>query len=188
MNLNVKYSTKSNFMGAYMSRAVNNFIIIFCSHLIKPMVKPHFCGIFSSRVSDVIADVMSVILFLLLLSYAVTIAICLTALNLVEPFGVAFFGFVASCFNLLMQLIIYCAFSENVTTDLYATGDIFYEFPWYRLPVDLQKLFILGILRAQSEFRLTGLGIIECSLKVFASVMYLNVVLSILFYIFYIYV
>lgn len=123
-----------------------------------------------SRVADVISDVMSGILFVILLSYAVTIAVCLVGLEIVEPFGVAFFGLIASISSLLTQMVIYCAFSENMTNDLYSTGDLFYESPWYRLSPTLQKLYILPIARLHREFRLTGLGIIECSLRIFASV------------------
>lgn len=113
---------------------------------------------------------MSAILFVLLLSYAVTIAIFMFGLELVRPLGVTFFGLLTALLNFLAQLAIYCYFSENVTHDLLATSDLFYESPWYRLPYKLQKLYVVPIARAQRQFRLTGLGIIECSLRVFASV------------------
>lgn len=134
------------------------------------MVCFHFLPPDSFRVADVISDVMSTILFLLLLSYSITIAALLISLQLLNTLTVASFGLVIAVVNILTQILIYCAFSENMTHDLLATGDIFYNSPWYRLSVTLQKLYVLSILRPQRKFRLSGLGIIECSLGVFASV------------------
>lgn len=66
---------------------------------------------------------------------------------------------------------IYCFLSENVTHNLTLIGDYFYNYTtWYRLAVKQQKLLILPIQCAQKEFRLEGLGIVECSLRVFSSV------------------
>lgn len=123
-----------------------------------------------SRLAGIIDDVMGIILFILLVSYGVIIAIFLFGLELVDIYRVEAFGLMIALGNLLTQLVIYCAFSENVTTNLLSTGDFFYGSPWYRLPVHFQKVYIFSIRRAQREFRLTGLGIIECSLGVFASV------------------
>lgn len=79
-------------------------------------------------------------------------------------------GILASIFNLLTQMMIYCAFSENLTYDFCTTGEIFYNLLWYQFSIKLQKLYVLPLLRSQREFRLSGLGIIECSLRVLASV------------------
>lgn len=65
-----------------------------------------------------------------------------------------------------------CVFSEVITHDLCTIADIFYGYAWYRLPVKQQKLFILPIQRANKALRLTGLGLVDCSLRVFASVSY----------------
>lgn len=102
------------------------------------------------------------------------IAIFLIYLGLVNIVSIPGIGMITTIINLLVQLVIYCAFSEKVTNDLFESGDLFYESPWYRLPVKLQKLYILPVQRSQKEFRLSGLGIIECSLGVFASVGLLN--------------
>lgn len=88
----------------------------------------------------------------------------------IHSFGLTFFATLTGLINILMQMIIYCQLSENVTLDLLASGDTFYESLWYRLPITVQKLYMLPIQRSQREFRVTGLGIIECSLRVFASV------------------
>lgn len=113
---------------------------------------------------------MSSILFFQLLISAIDIAIFLVALdsNIVFNIGgvVAFVGLL----NVIVPLFIYCKLSENITTDLFATGDIFFECVWYRLPIKQQKIFFHPIQRGQREFRLMGLGISECSLNILSSV------------------
>lgn len=56
------------------------------------------------------------------------------------------------------------------TTDLLEIGDIFYNSAWYRLPIKEQRLLALPIQRSQREFRLSGLGFLDCSLAVYSSV------------------
>lgn len=113
---------------------------------------------------------MSPVLFFLLLSYAIIIAVFLLDFEAADELNLAVCGMVFAFMNVLMQLIIYCRLSENVTTDLFASGDLFYESPWYQLPPKLQMIYILPLQRPQREFRLTGLGILECSLRNFVSV------------------
>lgn len=122
------------------------------------------------ELADTIADIMSTVLFFLLLTYAITIAVFMVDMEATESIDLAFVGSLTGLINILIQLVIYCAYSENLTTDLGATGDVFYKTLWYQMPVKLQKLYVLSIARSQREFRLTGLGIIECSLRIFASV------------------
>lgn len=121
-------------------------------------------------VAGVIADVLSVVLFFSLLSYAVTIALFLFDLELAPLMSFASFGLMISLTNLLTQIVLYCTSSENLTYDLIATGDLFYDSTWFQLPIKLQKLYLLPIQRSRKEFRLNGRGIIECSLRVFAAV------------------
>lgn len=78
-------------------------------------------------------------------------------------FGVMLFGLCVT----ILSIYILCFLSENVTNTLEAIGDIFYNSAWYRLPPKQQELFIVPIQRAQINFRLSGIGIVECSLKVF---------------------
>lgn len=109
-------------------------------------------------------------LFFSLLSYAVTIALFLFDLELAPLMSFASFGLMISLTNLLTQIVLYCTSSENLTYDLIATGDLFYDSTWFQLPIKLQKLYLLPIQRSRKEFRLNGRGIIECSLRVFAAV------------------
>lgn len=115
---------------------------------------------------------MSVSLFLLLLVCAVLLAI----------YMVGTVGMTASLTDLTFMLsvmctlltalstYVFCFFSENVTNDLHSIGDAFYQANWYAHPAKQQKLYMLSIQRAQREFRMTGLGVVDCSLQVYSSV------------------
>lgn len=132
----------------------------------------HFRLLFGSRVAEYIADVMSPLLFFLLLSYSIIIAVFLFNVEALDELNFVVFGILTALSQLVMQLVIYSRLSEYITEDLSATGDLFYESPWYRLSPKQQKLYILPILRSQREFRLMGLGIIECSLRICAAVIF----------------
>lgn len=113
---------------------------------------------------------MSSILFVLLLLYGITIGVFMFGAISCDPTTVAFYGSVCALSDKLAELLMYCYLSENVTSDLGATGDAFFHSLWYRLPIKLQKLYIIPIQQSQKEFRLTGLGIVECSLRIFITV------------------
>lgn len=72
--------------------------------------------------------------------------------------------------SVLLPTFFFCKLSENITTDLEEIGDAFYNCPWYFLAVSQQKTFVLPIHRSQKTYRLTGLGIVSCSLDIFLSV------------------
>lgn len=120
--------------------------------------------------ADTIADIMSLILFIMLVMYAIIIALLLIALDASYAIDNEFFIKINGLNNILIPLAIYCTLSENVTVDLIATGNVFYTSCWYLLPDKLQKLYVLSISRSQKEYRLMGLGIVECSLRTFVSV------------------
>lgn len=72
--------------------------------------------------------------------------------------------------TVLIPSFLVCKFSETMTWHLQVIGDAFYECSWYCLGAKQQKLFLLPMQRAQKDFRINGLGIIDCSLEIFASV------------------
>lgn len=72
--------------------------------------------------------------------------------------------------TVLLPTFLFCKLSENMTDRLLKIGDVFYKCPWYRLSVRQQKLFLLPIQRGQMEYRISGLGIVECSLAIFTAV------------------
>lgn len=113
---------------------------------------------------------MSPAIFYQLLLCAVILAVYLFTIQVTELFS---FGSLVSFVGILCIVgptYIYCMLSENITIKIYEIGDGFYNIAWYRLPIKQQKLFILPIQRSQSEFRLMGLGLVDCSLGVFSAV------------------
>lgn len=85
--------------------------------------------------------------------------------------GIHFFASMAGLSTFMASTDVYCLFSEQITENLSDIGSTFYAYPWYRLPSKQQKRFMFLIRHAQNVFRITGLGIIECSLNVFLSVL-----------------
>lgn len=113
---------------------------------------------------------MSPAIFYQLLLCAVILAVYLFIIQMNALFSLATFVSIQGILSVLGPTYIYCMLSENVTIKLYDIGDCFYEFGWYRLPIKQQKLFLLPIQRSQSEFRMMGLGLVDCSLGVFSAV------------------
>lgn len=72
--------------------------------------------------------------------------------------------------SVMLPTFFYCKLSENLTTDLAVIGDAFYDCAWFNLLAKQQEFFLMPIQRAQIEFRCTGLGIVDCSLRIFLSV------------------
>lgn len=95
-------------------------------------------------------------LFVIESNDTITLEIFVASVNLALQLGTTFV-----CFYL----------SERITTELLGIDEIFYNSSWYRLlTAKQQQLVVLIIQQAQREIRLTGLGMIECSLPVFSSV------------------
>lgn len=113
---------------------------------------------------------MSVGLFFQLLICAVSLAVYMMGMETSKAFGLTFFVSISGIVNNLTATYIYCLLSENVTLDLGMIGNNFYDCAWYQLPVRQQRLFAVPIQWAQLEFRMTGLGWVECSLRVFTAV------------------
>lgn len=125
---------------------------------------------------------MSPTLFYQLLCGAVNTAILLVAIDMNNLYKLSTLSSLDGLVCIFVQTLFYCYLAERVTTDLLLIGHIFYESIWYCLPVAQQKLILLSIQRSQKEFRLKGLGLISCSLWVFASVSNnLNLSLNFLF-------
>lgn len=76
----------------------------------------------------------------------------------------------AISFVTLVSAFIYCHLSEGMTTKINDIDLIFYNVAWYELAISRQKSFIFIIRRTQNEFQLTGLGLVDCSLRVFTAV------------------
>lgn len=124
----------------------------------------------SSSIANSIGDIMSVGLFFQLLVCAISLAIYSVGLESNDILSMRFFISAIGLTNTISSTYAYCYLSEYVTYNLAMVGDYFYSCAWYCLPIKQQQLFILPIQRAQLKFRINGLGIVECSLRVFSSV------------------
>lgn len=75
-------------------------------------------------------------------------------------------------FNSSVIGFIYCYFSEKITNISFEIGDIVYFSSWYAMPFKQQKTIVMVIRESHEEFRLNGLGIIDCSLSTFLAVIF----------------
>lgn len=66
--------------------------------------------------------------------------------------------------------LLFCIFA-NITTDRIASiGDSAFNANWIDFPPDLRKYIIMIIMRSNDKVYFTGLGIVRCTLAVFAEV------------------
>lgn len=65
---------------------------------------------------------------------------------------------------------VFCFLSEKITTKSLECAIIAYNATWYEMSIIDQKAIILIIMRSQKEYRITGLGLVNCSLEVFLKV------------------
>lgn len=110
-----------------------------------------------------------------LLFYQLFVCAAATASNIfaLESNGILSARALGAVYDLTAVLaltFIYCYLSESMSLHLNGIGDIFYEMAWHRLPTKAQKLLILAIQHSQQEYRLKGLGFVDCSLFVFGKV------------------
>lgn len=124
----------------------------------------------SNSFSKYIRVIMSESLFCQLCICAVVTAINLYAL---EVSGISSVHAITSFYDLnitLLTTFVFCYFSEKLSSDLYDISEIFYNSIWYQLPAKQQILIIFAIQHSQRQFRLSGFGIIDCSLGTFFTV------------------
>lgn len=123
-----------------------------------------------TSIANSFGEIMNVGLFCQLLVCAILLAVYMIGLESNSSLSVSFVvSLVGLIYNVILAFI-FCFLSEFATHKLSAIGDSFYNFAWYRLPVKQQKMIILPIQRAQNEFRMSGFGVLECSLRVFSKV------------------
>lgn len=127
-------------------------------------------SVLSSSIAHYVADIMSVGFFFQLLVHAISLAVYMLGIETNNSHNASFFISMIGVIVTTTTTYIYCFLSEFVTHELAVIGDYFYDCAWYYLPARQQKLFIMPIQRTHLEFRMTGLGIVQCSLGVFSSV------------------
>lgn len=124
---------------------------------------------FHCSITESFCEIMEVILFTMTLMSSIVIAFNLFTM---ESIGLSLEAVVAF-WNLSLSIIllfVYCYLSDWITFDLVEVGDIFYNSPWYQLGSREQCLIILPIQRANRLVSLKGLGLFNCSVEVFVSV------------------
>lgn len=76
--------------------------------------------------------------------------------------------------NALVNQILFnyvtCNYSSNVMSKVNTIDDLAFNAHWYAYPVADQKLFPLVIQRTQKPVRMTGYGVIICSMETFLAV------------------
>lgn len=115
---------------------------------------------------------MEVIIFNITLICAVVIACNLLVFELIDEMNIVMLAAIIDLSVVIAMTFAYFYLSERITSDLLEIDDIFYDSPWYRLPIKRQKLLVLPIQRAGRELRMTGLGLFDCSLAVFSKVIF----------------
>lgn len=81
-----------------------------------------------------------------------------------------FFFQIIVVFVSLLWIILHCYYADLTTDRMEEIKDKIYDAKWFELPVELQKLSILVILRSQGLFRFNGLGIVYCTLETLGKV------------------
>lgn len=70
----------------------------------------------------------------------------------------------------MSNLFFYCYFGKSATEAFLKFGDRLFESKWSKLPIELQKLFILAIAKAQRPLFYHGFNIIRLNLVTFTKV------------------
>lgn len=113
---------------------------------------------------------MSGILFVVMLACVLILALILfsfdqsTAINMAQ---------LVNLMGLLAYLFLgftYSYFSETITANSFKIGEDAYNSLWNEMEIQQQKAIMLIIGRSQKEFRLTGLGLVDCTLATFLAV------------------
>lgn len=121
-------------------------------------------------VADTVGYVTLDVVFYQLMVCAVIIAFNLFALDIATATILHSIVSLGELLSTIVPTYIYCSLSEYFTANLLEIGEVFYASTWYNFRVKYQKLLKMPIMRSQREVRLSGLGLIDCSLNVFLSV------------------
>lgn len=134
------------------------------------LVATHFLDLFASRLASIVGESLSEIIFYQMLFSAIELASYMFAMDETQGMSLTNVTAVIGALTVLLPTYLFCKLSENVTAKLWMTGNAFYECSWYRLSAKQQKLVLLPIQRSSQEFRMNGLGIVDCSLAIFTTV------------------
>lgn len=80
-------------------------------------------------------------------------------------------GFLVVAFCLDIEyLFVYCFLGKLASENYFKMSDCLYDFDWKRLPVNLQKYFILMIQNTQKPIYYHGFGVCILNLEMFTKV------------------
>lgn len=122
------------------------------------------------RLTSTLGELMSPALFYQLLIVAMISSVLLLVVDVNNLFTMNSIFSMEGTLTTMAMTFLYCNQSEILTNVLVSVGYCFYERNWYQMPVKLQRLILFPIQRSQKKFHFMGLGIIDCSLRVFISV------------------
>lgn len=126
---------------------------------------------FGFRVMKNIGELMSGILFNQLFSCILFLALMLFSMDQSKTFDTSMILGLQSLVTYLMIGYLYCRLSENMTEKCFEIGDVVYNnLFWYKMSVNERKCIMFIIRQSQKEFRLKGLGMINCSLATYLTV------------------
>lgn len=124
----------------------------------------NFCNISFWRMVEIIRGIMSAVLFYQFICCSAVIASSLRAFERYSD--TISFDLVLAFAPMAIELsiiIVYCSYSDNVTSDVAKIGHLFYDLLWYEMNVREQKCVTLAIQRAQKLIPLSGYGVFNCS-------------------------
>lgn len=85
-----------------------------------------------------------------------------------------FFFQIIVVFVSLIWIILHCYYADSTTDRMEEISYKIYDSKWFELPVHLQKLSTLVIIRSQGLFRFNGLKIVYCTLETLGKVCHLS--------------
>lgn len=122
------------------------------------------------RLANIVGKSMSAMLFLQMVLSAIEMASFLSAVDETKGISPSNNIAVLRALTVVMPTFHFCMQSDNITGHLEMVGDDFYGCSWRRFSVRQQMLILLSVQRAQKQFRINGLGIVDCSLETFSVV------------------
>lgn len=119
---------------------------------------------------EAICGLLSAVVFGVLVTCIIFLALILFSLDQTDQINFALLLNLIGLSTYLSIAYIYSYFSDTMTANSYKIGDATYNSVWNRMSVEQQKAIMLIIRRSQKKIRLTGLGMVDCSLETFLKV------------------
>lgn len=122
------------------------------------------------RSMENIRGLMSVVIFGVLLNCLLSLALILFSVDQSDAIDFTIIFNLECLLTIIIICYIYSYFSETITINSFKIGEDVYDSLWYVMPMKQQKAMILIIAQSQKEFRLSALGMVDCSLEIFLAV------------------